>query len=95
MNWLEAPVLAGSDGLGVLRLRTSEADGFGSDILQRSAVLVAGILLSRQAQSEAQHRRRSILLEELLAERGGSRAPSCSGVRSAPASRWTPSWWCW
>jgi DNA-binding PucR family transcriptional regulator len=37
-------------------------------------VLVAGILLSRQAQSEAQHRRRSILLEELLAERGQSSA---------------------
>src|ERR1700689_3308303 len=68
--WLQAPVLAGSEELGVLRMRTPEAEGIAAEVLQRSAVLVAGILLSRQAQSEAQHRRRSILLEELLAERG-------------------------
>ncbi len=73
-EWLEAPVLAGSEALGVLRLRTSEAEGVASEILERTAVLVAGILLSRQAQSEAQHRRRSILLEELLADRSPSSA---------------------
>lgn len=79
-NWLQAPVLAGSDELGVLRLRTPEAEGIATEILERSAVLVAGILLSRQAQSEAQHRRRSILLEELLTERG---APSAELQRRA------------
>jgi sugar diacid utilization regulator/GAF domain-containing protein len=73
-NWLEAPLIAGSDELGLLRVRTSDAEGVVAEILERSAVLVAGILLSRQAQSEAQHRRRSILLEELLAERGAASA---------------------
>lgn len=73
-NWLEAPLTAGSDELGVLRVRTSDAEAVVAEILERSAVLVAGILLSRQAQSEAQHRRRSILLEELLAERGAASA---------------------
>jgi sugar diacid utilization regulator len=66
--WLQAPVLAGPDKLGLIRLRTSEAPAIATELLQRTASLVAGVLLSQRAQTEAEHRHRSILLEELLAE---------------------------
>jgi sugar diacid utilization regulator/GAF domain-containing protein len=69
-DWLEVPVLAGADELGILRMRRLRFDGIEREILQRCAVLIASILLSSQAQSEAQHRRRSMVLEELLAQQG-------------------------
>jgi sugar diacid utilization regulator len=68
-DWLEAPVLAGADELGTLRMRRSGWEGVEPEVLQRTAVLVASILLSQRAQSEAHHRRRSMLLEELLDDR--------------------------
>jgi sugar diacid utilization regulator/GAF domain-containing protein len=71
-NWIEAPVLAGRDELGVLRLRSADREGIAEEVLQRAAGLVASLLLSRQAHSEAQHRYRSMLLEELLGERGAA-----------------------
>ncbi|HEX4011837.1 MAG TPA: helix-turn-helix domain-containing protein [Solirubrobacteraceae bacterium] len=66
--WLQAPVLAGPDQLGLVRLRSSEDRPIATELLQRTASLIAGILLSQRAQTEAEHRHRSILLEELLAE---------------------------
>jgi sugar diacid utilization regulator len=67
-TWLQAQVLAGPDKLGLVRLRSSEDHAIAAELLQRTASLVAGILLSQRAQTEAEHRHRSILLEELLAE---------------------------
>jgi sugar diacid utilization regulator/GAF domain-containing protein len=66
---ITAPILAGADELGVLRLRTIASEGFAEDVLERTAVLLASLLLSRQAETEARHRYRSMLLEELLTER--------------------------
>jgi sugar diacid utilization regulator len=73
-NWISAPVLAGTDELGVLRLRTVDSEGFAEDVLRRTAVLIASLLLSRQAETEARHRYRSMLLEELLTGRPGAGA---------------------
>jgi sugar diacid utilization regulator len=66
---ISAPILAGADELGLLRMRTTAGEGFAEDVLQRTAVLLASVLLSRQAETEARHRYRSMLLEELLTER--------------------------
>jgi sugar diacid utilization regulator/GAF domain-containing protein len=66
---ITAPILAGADELGVLRMQTNAGEGFAEDVLQRAAVLLASVLLSRQAETEARHRYRSMLLEELLTER--------------------------
>jgi sugar diacid utilization regulator/GAF domain-containing protein len=73
-DWISAPVLAGADELGILRLRTIDSEGFAEDVLQRTAVLIASLLLSRQAETEARHRYRSMLLEELLTGRPGAGA---------------------
>lgn len=73
-EWIEAPVLTGADELGALRVRTADPEAIAGEVLQRAAVLVGSLLLSRQAHSEAQHRYRSMLLEELLAERHGAGA---------------------
>jgi GAF domain-containing protein/sugar diacid utilization regulator len=73
-DWISAPVLAGADELGILRLRTIDNEGFAEDVLQRTAVLIASLLLSRQAETEARHRYRSMLLEELLTGRPGAGA---------------------
>jgi GAF domain-containing protein/sugar diacid utilization regulator len=67
-GWFQAPVLTGPDQLGVVALRSSEDPAIAGELIQRTASLVAGILLSQQAQTEAEHRHRSIVLEELLAE---------------------------
>jgi GAF domain-containing protein/sugar diacid utilization regulator len=71
-EWVEAPVAAGLQPLGRLRLRLGEpSDGVEHEVLERAAVLVSSLLLAERAQSEAQHRHRSMLLEELLSARGG------------------------
>jgi DNA-binding PucR family transcriptional regulator len=66
---ITAPILAGAEELGVLRMRTIASEGFAEDVVQRTAVLLASLMLSRQAETEARHRYRSMLLEELLTER--------------------------
>jgi sugar diacid utilization regulator len=63
----EAPVLARAQRLGTLRMRRSRQDAIETEALQRAAILVAGMLLSQQRQTEADHRHRSMVLEDLLA----------------------------
>jgi sugar diacid utilization regulator len=71
-DWVEAPVAAGVEPLGRLRLRVRErTEGIEHEVLERAAVLVSSLLLAERAETEAQHRHRSMLLEELLSARGG------------------------
>ncbi len=65
-SWIATRILGGADHLGTLRLRRREREGIEHEVLERLAVLAAGILLQERAQTEAEHRRRGRLLEELL-----------------------------
>ena len=79
-RWLKVAVAAGSDELGVLRMRSSDDDALVTELLQRTSVILAGVLLARQAQTDAEHRHRGVILEELLA---AHRTPSADLQRRA------------
>ena len=79
-RWLDVAVAAGSDELGALRMRSSDDDALVTELLQRTSVILAGVLLARQAQTDAEHRHRGVILEELLA---AHRTPSADLQRRA------------
>lgn len=64
-TWVAAAA-AGSELLGTLELRGVELDTTGQRILERAAVVTALLLLIRRSATEAEHRVRGDLLDELL-----------------------------
>lgn len=78
--WLAAAA-AGTEPLGALVLRGVELDNTGQRILERAAMVTALLLLIRRSASEAEHRVRGDLLDELLDMPG--RAPDALRQRAA------------
>lgn len=86
-NLWEQPIRAGAEQLATLRMRRTESEGVESEVLARTAPLLAGLLLARQTETEREHRHRSRVLEDLLeghenAELDTHRLLSKAGIRS-------------
>jgi GAF domain-containing protein len=64
-SW-QQPILAGAEELATLRFRRMRSEGFESEVLARTAPLLAGMLLARQTETEREHRHRSLALQDLL-----------------------------
>ena len=83
----EQPIRAGAEQLATLRIRRTQNDGVESEVLARTAPLLAGLLLARQTKAEHEHRHRSRVLEDLLEGHDNAaldthRLLSKAGVRS-------------
>jgi sugar diacid utilization regulator len=64
-DWRQ-PILAGAEELAILRVRRTQSEGVESEVLARTAPLLAGMLLARQTETERVHRHRSRVLQDLL-----------------------------